>query len=350
MTDIQKILQATDEALHPLRGLHAQIAPALAIQKQLAPIFELQRAIAPALAIQKQLAPILEMQKAIAPALAIQNQLKPILDLQQQWKGLVIPTPSWALAFRNAALDITKAAGPILELQKSIAPLAGLFSAMARTSAECQAIEDAGWLPHYTTPFDVLAGAEAEDFDQLISTHYRVQWVEVKAAFMARLAASPLDAEAKAAFVDALAAHEAGMYRATSRILFPEIERVARKEFHGLSKGQTSQRALKKAAENLALSDVEPGGMYAFRLFEKLFDHLYARTETPDELAEVALDPVPNRHAALHGFLPYDTAKNSINMLVMADFLFQVICALKAQRHQDCSSEAASVPDVLEVQ
>lgn len=44
--------------------------------------------------------------------------------------------------------------------------------------------------------------------------------------------------------------------------------------------------------------------------------------------------PAPNRHAALHGFLPYDTAKNSINMLVMADFLFQVICALKAQQQE----------------
>lgn len=330
MTDIRKLLEATDSALHPLRGLHAQIAPALAIQKQLAPIFEMQR--------------------AIAPVLAIHNQLKPILELQQQWKGLVIPTPSWAETFRHAALDMTKAVAPILEFQKSIAPLAGMFSAMARTSAECQAIENAGWLPHYTTPFDALADTEPEEFDGVISSHYRDQWVEVRAAFMARLDASPLDAEAKAAFVDALAAHEAGMYRATSRILFPEIERVARKEFHGLSKGQTSQRALRKAAEELGLSDVEPGGMYAFRLFEKLFDHLYARTETPDELAEVALDPVPNRHAALHGFLPYDTAKNSINMLVMADFLFQVICALKAQRHEDCNSGDTDVPDVLDVQ
>jgi hypothetical protein len=46
-------------------------------------------------------------------------------------------------------------------------------------------------------------------------------------------------------------------------------------------------------------------------------------------LAAVADDPVPNRHAALHGLLPYAAQKHSMNMLIVADFLFQVICTVK---------------------
>jgi hypothetical protein len=43
----------------------------------------------------------------------------------------------------------------------------------------------------------------------------------------------------------------------------------------------------------------------------------------------IACDPVPNRHAALHGLVAYDSLKCSIGTLVMADFLFRVICAVK---------------------
>lgn len=323
MTELAKILKASENALRPFRAVQAQVGPALALQERLRPVLEAQR--------------------MVAPALAIQETLRPIIAMQEQWKGLVIQTPPWIEEMRRTARIFTGLMEPVVEQMQSINRVLGpSFQAIARTSAQCQRIEDAGWLPHYTTPFDHLDEADDEDFDEILEAHYRENWTEVRATFMTRVDAYDLDDEAKTAFADALTAHEAGLFRVTSRMLFPEIERVARQELHGQMSGETSQRALRQAAEELGLSDVEPGGMYAFRLFEKLFDHLYAPAKTLEALEAIARDPVPNRHAAMHGFLSYGSAKNSINMLLMADFLFQVICALKAQRQSEIPDAASA--------
>ena len=34
--------------------------------------------------------------------------------------------------------------------------------------------------------------------------------------------------------------------------------------------------------------------------------------------------PIPNRHAAMHGLVPYPTHKHSLNMLILADYVFRV--------------------------
>ena len=314
MTDVTKTLGATEEMLRPYRAIHAQLAPAFAIRNQLLPVMEIQQ--------------------MVAPALVLRERLRPIFEMQEQWKRLVIQTPPWVEEVRRATQALASMA-PVFEQMRTASHIIGpAFQAIARTSAQCQRIEDAGWLPHYTTPFDKLDEADDEDFDPVLEAHYSDNWLQVRSTFTARVQVYAVDDEAKEAFAEALAAHEAGLYRATTRILFPEIERVARKELHGQMNGETSQRALRQAAEELGLSDVEPGGMYAFKLFGKLFDHLYAPTKTLEALEAIALDPVPNRHAAMHGFLSYGSAKNSINMLVMADFLFQVICALKEQQRE----------------
>ncbi len=42
-----------------------------------------------------------------------------------------------------------------------------------------------------------------------------------------------------------------------------------------------------------------------------------------------AQDPVPNRHAAVHGLVSYSSMQNSLNTIFMADYIFQVISFLK---------------------
>ena len=42
-------------------------------------------------------------------------------------------------------------------------------------------------------------------------------------------------------------------------------------------------------------------------------------------MQEACLDPVPNRHAALHGRVSYASEKSSLNMLIMTDFIFDAI-------------------------
>ena len=34
---------------------------------------------------------------------------------------------------------------------------------------------------------------------------------------------------------------------------------------------------------------------------------------------------VPNRHASIHGLVSYSTFKHSMNMIIMADYIFQIL-------------------------
>jgi len=218
-----------------------------------------------------------------------------------------------------------------------------LFGQITRTTTEVKRIEASGWLPHYTTPYDTIAdfGSDAEALSAHLEDYYRTEWPKVRETFIEKQKSYAISAEAKETFVQVLDAHGHGLYRLTARALFPELERVAREELHGGTlKPITSQKELKLLAEKLSLHDTEPGGLYGWALFTKFFDHLYEYTTTPETLAVATADPVPNRHAALHGLLSYETPRHSMNALIMADFILQVICAVK--RYQAEEAEAST--------
>jgi hypothetical protein len=46
--------------------------------------------------------------------------------------------------------------------------------------------------------------------------------------------------------------------------------------------------------------------------------------------AKLESDPVPNRHAAIHGLIVYNSFWHSLNVIFMTDYAFQVVTALKA--------------------
>ena len=49
-------------------------------------------------------------------------------------------------------------------------------------------------------------------------------------------------------------------------------------------------------------------------------------------------DPIPNRHAALHGLVIYSSMQNSLNSIFMTEFIFQVISALKRTARMQATS------------
>ena len=53
---------------------------------------------------------------------------------------------------------------------------------------------------------------------------------------------------------------------------------------------------------------------------------MYGRKDTRRRFAE---EPVPNRHAAVHGLAVYSSMQSSLNAIFMADFIFQAIGVLK---------------------
>jgi hypothetical protein len=57
--------------------------------------------------------------------------------------------------------------------------------------------------------------------------------------------------------------------------------------------------------------------------------------------SQLQLDPLPNRHAAIHRIVVYSSFWNSLNVIFMTDFAFQLMAAIKgAQRNRAGSVDA----------
>ena len=215
-----------------------------------------------------------------------------------------------------------------------LAPVRRLHAIAQRATRRQRMFEAAGWLPHYTTPFDALDELEAEaDAGDLLDGHYRASWIEVRRQFARHIESYEIDQEGRAVFAEALDCHEAGAYRAVSRLLFPDIERLATAAFpEAVGRPGGPVRALREYAAELYLDQTEPGGVEGYELFRRLDEHLYAQVHTPEEIERARRDSVPMRHAALHGKVPYDTFRNSLNAVIMTDYVLQVISIRNLER------------------
>jgi hypothetical protein len=190
--------------------------------------------------------------------------------------------------------------------------------------------EKAGWLPHHTTPFAELHDEwSASELSSFLSAYYLDNWLKIREEFEKHLIASKVDAEAKATFSEALDAHGLGLYRVAPRLLFPEIERLARKEFRAGRLGTISildSIRDKIERKEIGMSELAPsGGGPVLAQFARMADHLYKTVRTTENVAELVNDSVPNRHAALHGLVSYHTMKSSLNALIMTEFMFRII-------------------------
>ena len=195
--------------------------------------------------------------------------------------------------------------------------------------------EKAGWLIHHTTPLHLVTDyMNADDISPILEAYYLTNWPEVATAFRTKLNAMDVDDEARAAFDEALKAHGAGLYRCTVRMIFPEIERFAREHLLKVPlKSLASLTEVRRATGELGWSDLKTaadGPM--FLQFGAMIHHLYEKVEKPDRLSEIAKSPIPNRHAALHGFIVYNTLQSSLAALIMAEFMIKMISYLKSQQ------------------
>lgn len=256
-------------------------------------------------------------------------------------------------AARKAQVQFESILGPnqrafkaAIERLNAITPLSqnvnAVIEKIGRIELETRRLDSAGWLPHYTTPFDILRNTtlQGDELGQAIEEYYHSNWGNVVLQIQERLARYCIDDEAKAVHREALAAHKAGHYRSTVRLLFPEIERVARLALHNgsLEVSITSQHALRNLAGSMGLGDIEPPGYYSLNLFKKLDDHLYAKV-TSKTLENIQRDRVPNRHAAIHGVVMYSSFQNSMNTMIMAEYVWQIIDSIKHSESDPVSTQ-----------
>ena len=231
-------------------------------------------------------------------------------------------------------------------VQSSLAPFQQVFARIAEERKKAELVEQTGWLPHYTTPFHLIDVDESDvaAANEAIATHYAEAWDEVEGQFLENLDGYQIDNEAKATFREALSAHRHGLYRAVPRTLFPEIERVASNEIYGGKRtiteqtpkgklkafGITSLPGVSEAARDLPAGELL-SYEFGMNLFTKMEEHLYARVgEDAAEISKFANDPVPNRHASLHGIISYSSRQTSLNALMMTDFMFHLISKMKS--------------------
>ena len=225
--------------------------------------------------------------------------------------------------FIQAMARISQALAPYVE---AIAPY---IKGFVRYEKFIDSVRATGWLPYHTLPIDYVEKC-AEDtalLENHISSFYKDTWNNIRQDIESRLSQYHISEETKETFREALSAHEIGHFRCVCCVLFPTIEGEFRRHFfEDSARSINSKKMLKKLTNRGELEDFLPREAYGWILFELLIEHLYEQVGD-DNRQEYQKDYVPNRHASLHGLLPYSSHKHSINMIIMADYVFQVLTA-----------------------
>ena len=186
------------------------------------------------------------------------------------------------------------------------------------------ALNEVGWLPYHSASFHYVeeCGDDLLLLERRFAEYYRTRWREIRDDMESRLEDYHIDDEARETFREALSAHEAGYYRCVCRVLFPETERM-------ISAGSPhSKPMLKKLTGTGDLADFAFRERFAWVLFGRLVNHTYEWVD-PVDRERFERDPVPNRHAAMHGLVPYSTHKHSMNILILTDYAFQILPPMK---------------------
>ena len=156
---------------------------------------------------------------------------------------------------------------------------------------------------------------------------YRENWQDIRLGFSERFSNYPVDEEAKATVREALDAHESGLYRCVCRTLFPELERISRNVFFNGRLGSiTGRKLIKQLVRDsvLPFSNL-PAGLHSLIGWERLTGHLYRNVHHESDRKSILHDPVPNRHAAIHGLVIYSTEQTSLNSIFMFEYVVQLI-------------------------
>ena len=242
----------------------------------------------------------------------MERSLGPVLDRLNEWATAAAPFLEKWTRIAEAAVEATERIRPVVEEVREWIRIV-------------DALDRIGWLPYRAAPFHYVeeCGEDLALLDGRFAGYYRTRWIEIRDEMESGLAEYHIDDEASATFREALAAHEAGHYRCVCRLLFPEIERMI-----GAGHGG-SNKMLEGLTGTGDLADFACKERFGYVLFGRLVNHAYERVMTDDELARFERDPVPNRHAAMHGLVSYSTHKHSMNMLILTDYVFRILPPLE---------------------
>ncbi|WP_341702028.1 hypothetical protein [Ferrovibrio sp.] len=236
---------------------------------------------------------------------------------------LIEPTLRAAEGFARNVQPVVKTIG---EVAQALKPVFDTVAVIARHSHQCEMLDKAGWLPHRTSPFELLQENlvwNSDEVRQKVDAYYRENWEWISAEFLSAVEDASIDDEAKMTFGEAITAHGHGLYRVAPRLLFPEVERIVGDILHkdeGMPRKISSLRKLADVADEYL-----PGSIAALNFHKRLRGHLYEHIKSSEDLAGIVDDPIPNRHAVVHGLVSYKTAQSSINAMILTLYIFQML-------------------------
>ena len=217
-------------------------------------------------------------------------------------------------------------------LEPFIRPFPTLVSPQARLAMEL------GWVIHNTLPEHILDYESEETLDEAIMDYYRSEWHEVRREIEKRTRTYFIDQDSKETMKQALQAHESSLYRLVPRSLVIEIERATRIHLNErmVERGISIKNKIISGVNDLPISSLN--GLSAGMIqYETLEGHLYEQIENESDRIDFEENSIPNRHAAVHGLVPYSTEKSSLNSIFLADFVFHVITEMKRDKVQEMS-------------
>ncbi len=201
------------------------------------------------------------------------------------------------------------------------------LSHFQRYSDFMDSVDATGWLPYDSVSIQLVEACAGDTslLDRRLSEFYRKNWNRIQQEMELRLVTCPISEESKETFREALIAHREGLHRCVCRLLFPEMERILRECVFEDKAGRIgSKKLLESFANRGSLEDFLPKKAHGLILFGRLVEHIYEGVTDSNREGYIR-DSVPNRHAVVHGLVPYSTYKHSLNMLILADYIFRVI-------------------------
>ena len=198
---------------------------------------------------------------------------------------------------------------------------------------KAQLASELGWVVHHSLPIDLLDNVHDDDLDEAIMAHYRAKWSDFRRETELDTNEYLVDQDTKETVIQALQAHEIGLYRVVPRTLMAEIERVIRVQLRGKIVGRELN------VKETILSEVDDLPMSSFHDLtsstmqcEAFEGHLYEKINDENDRSRFADNPIPNRNAALHGLVPYSSEKSSLNSIFLMDFVLQTTTQAKRAR------------------
>ena len=243
----------------------------------------------------------------------VQPLMRRLSDVFEKWETTLQPFfQELEPAFQGLA-TLAEAAAPYLQKFVRYHTIVDKFDAT-------------GWLPYHLAPVDYVEHYEGDSIhlEKTISEFYVTQWHHIRKDIESRLDTYHIDDEARETFREAFSAHENENYRCVCRVLFPEIERMIRLNLFNDAGRIHTREMLGKLIDERPLEDFVSQEAFGLVLFGRLAKHLYEQV-ADEERNKFEQDFVPNRHAALHGLASYSTHKHSMNMIIMADYIFQIL-------------------------